>query len=133
MCVLSNTEIVNTLKNMELVKLSQLQLSLIVFTILIVTLGIVGCGGGGDNSGNSGSTVNQSPGGIWQGTITSTDTGTNYQSIGFITGTGELRFLVEDREQTVGQVSVNGTTFSANLTAYAPLGKVFTQNGQPVI
>lgn len=97
---------------------------------ILVAMSLTACGGGGDDGDSS--VVNDSPGGIWRGSVTLTATGATYQSIGLITETGELHFLTTDGEQTTGNVTVSGKTFSANITSYAPLGSVF-DNGSTVI
>lgn len=103
-----------------------IKIAAVVF--LVALLAACGSGGGGDDN-----TSSQSLGGIWRGAVTETDTGTSYQSIGFITETGELRFLTEDGDQVTGNVSANGNQFSGSITSYAPLGYVYVANGLPVI
>src|SRR5690606_17374409 len=97
-------------------------------------LALSGCGGGGSSSSDEDDSAGerQSPGGIWIGDIKNAD-GQIYEAAGLITEAGELRFVAIDEEQTVGTMTVSGSSFSANLTSYAPLGNVFDQNGETVI
>ncbi len=97
---------------------------------------LLACGGGGGGEATdttTNSTATQSAGGIWRGTVTSVINGATYKAIGLITETGEIRFLTDDGEQTLGNVTVDGGAFNASLTSYAPIGTVFAQNNSSVI
>jgi len=85
--------------------------------------------GGGDNAGTPGSTntppvvtlpPNDSPGGIWIGTVTSTQTGEILESIALVTETGKMRLITENSKQIAGDVTVNEKAFTGEITAYAP-------------
>jgi hypothetical protein len=90
------------------------------------------CGGGSSSGGSNTASPAQSAGGIWTGMVTNVD-GTSYDAAGFITESGELRFITDDGEQTTGTITVTGGQHTASLTSYAPFGTVFTQNGVSVI
>lgn len=87
-----------------------------VFTSFVLT----GCGGG-SGGGSSVPTpapiVNSAVGGIWEGLITLTD-GTKYEAAGFVTETGELRFITEDGAQQVGRISSAGSVINGEVTEY---------------
>ena len=104
--------------------------------ILLISLTLIACGGGGGETATtdtSSDTATQSASGIWRGTVTSVIDGNSYESIGLITEAGEVRFITDDGEQTLGNVTVDGSTFNASLTSYAPMGSVFTQNNSTIL
>lgn len=97
----------------------------------VLSFFVAACGGGGGGGGGGGAVAtDESPGGLWRGTVTSVENGTTYQAVALITEAGEARFITSDGEQTVGNIAVDGTSFTATLTSYAPLGSVFSTNGQ---
>ena len=104
--------------------------------ITVMSFLTISCGGGGgsdDNTEDRNVTENDSPGGIWQGKVTFTDTDETNEAIAFITEAGTLRMLSDDGEQTIGDVTVTGTSFTASITSYAPNGMVFDINNSPVL
>lgn len=96
------------------------------------SVALVGCGGGG-GGGSSAPTpapiVDSAVGGIWEGTTTLTD-GTKYETAGFITEAGELRFITEDGAQQVGTISSTGSVINGEVTEYTaiadPVSGTFT-------
>lgn len=102
------------------------------YSVIPFLLVLTACGGGG-GSDSTVSTISASPGGIWEGQITSSSTGESQPSTGFVTESGELRFLTEDSVQVTGSMFIDGTTFSANLVSFAPFGSIFLLNHLNII
>lgn len=96
--------------------------------MMFVSLTLIACGGGGGGTPATDTTATQSASGIWRGTVTSVIDGTAYDAVGLITESGEVIFFTEDGEQTLGSITVDGNEFNANLTSYAPLGTLYSQN-----
>jgi len=94
--------------------------SFLVVTFTSVVL--AGCGGGSGGSSAPASTpiIDSAVGGIWEGTTTLTD-GTKYETAGFITEEGELRFITEDGAQQVGTISSTGSAINASITEYTAI------------
>jgi len=93
---------------------------------------VSGCGGGGGGHSDA-PAKNVSPGGIWKGTVTYTDTGETGQIIGIVTESGELRFVSNDSVQSVGNITTSGANYSGTITEYAPIGQTFGENNLAVI
>lgn len=92
---------------------------------------LAGCGGGGSSSPSTPPPVNTppppppdaSPGGIWQGTQTSS--GQSQQVIGLITETGEFHFIQADGVQYIGALGIDGNAASGTFEAAVPIGEQF--------
>jgi hypothetical protein len=93
---------------------------------------LIACSSGG----GSDDPIENESGGIWRGTVAVADD-SSYEAIGFISEAGELRFLRNDGEQTVGTIQTNGSVgnkaFSGSIKSYAPIGEVYALNGQASI
>ena len=87
---------------------------------LSVLLVLASCGGGGNGSRGD-PQQNASPGGIWDGS----DSANPLPVTGVIDESGNLRFIRSDGLQYVGTVVISGTSFSANIDGYMPLGTAF--------
>lgn len=70
----------------------------------------------------------QSPGGIWSGSIRSSN-GEVFEALGFVTESGEMRFITSDSEQSVGTMTVKNSSFDATLIAYLPVGSYYIDTG----
>ena len=97
------------------------------YLAVIAALTIAACGGGGADGGDNGSDaptpqpVNQSVGGIWEGTDSDGDT-----IVGLVTEDGVFHFI-DPFGQGFGTASVsNGDQVSANYTYVADLGTTFS-------
>jgi hypothetical protein len=77
--------------------------------------------------------ANDSPAGIWIGTVTSIQTGEKTNSIGLVTETGVLRFINDTSVQIAGDVTVTANTFTGEITAYAPYGFFTFSKGEPAV
>lgn len=106
--------------------------NILILACLIALAGCGGGGGGGSSTGTNPPPTNADPGGIWFGTAHNTTAGLTFQLIGVSIGTGEFRFLDDQGVQYFGSIKVSGTAFTGSLTAYAPVGTVFS-NGSPVL
>ncbi|MFD2231322.1 hypothetical protein [Alkalimarinus sediminis] len=95
--------------------------------VAIATLTVTACGGGGGGSAPAATPTvpNAAVGGIWTGITTLTD-GTTFETAGFITETGELRFITDDGAQQVGTITASGNSFTASITEYAEAGSPAT-------
>jgi hypothetical protein len=96
-----------------------------LFTALCLTL-LSGCGGSGSSDAPSSSSGPSTPssasaGGIWRGT----ESVSGLQVIGLVDEAGELHFLRSDNVQYVGNASVSGTSVSANVEGFVPVGFAF--------
>jgi hypothetical protein len=78
------------------------------------------CGGGGSTS-SGGTTPNASPGGIWNGTESST----GLAITGIVDEAGEFHFIRSDSTQYVGTASTAGNAISASFDGYTEVGTTF--------
>lgn len=99
---------------------------------LTTVLLLVACGeGDGDGSDNDSGVVDVSPGGIYDGTVSSETTGEAFTAMGVVTEGGAARFITAGGLQYVISINVDGTDFSGSLRGYAPPGSEFV-NGQSI-
>ncbi len=98
-------------------------------TLIILAFLPTVCFGGGVSSGAQQGphppVMNDSPGGIWDGTLTSNVTAQTFHVLVVVTELGEARFLMEQGPHLFGTVSVNGHTVTANLTGVTAIGVVW--------
>lgn len=102
--------------------------SLFAALCLVSLLSLSGCGGGGGGDGSSSQpppVVNESPGGIWFGTVFNATLGSSWELVGITLNSGESRFIDELGSQFSANISVDGTSFSGSLFAVAPVGSTF--------
>jgi hypothetical protein len=101
--------------------------------LLCVVAAVAACdsgGGGGGVPGNGGGSApplfrgisQESPEGIWEGTLTSTVTSEIFGILGVITESGETRLITDDGSQLFGTVSGSGSAVSGVLTGVTALG-----------
>jgi hypothetical protein len=81
---------------------------------------LAGCGGGSTVGNNTGPN-SASPGGIWRGT----ESVSGLQVTGLVDESGNFHFLRADGVQYVGTASVSGTSLSASVEGFVPLGFTF--------
>lgn len=105
-------------------------LSLFLLSICLIISACEGGGGGGSSSPFTPPAA-QSISGIWIGTFISNVTYRTESVTGLIAETGSARFAsTSTLAQYNGGISVSGNSFSATVTAYAPLGYVFPDGSQ---
>jgi len=128
---------------------------LLILVSLFTFGSLSGCsgGGGGDggvegdsvaaNTNDPGNSVNtppvvtlpanDSPGGVWIGTVTSTQTGESFESIGLVTEAGQMRLITKDRDQIAGNISVTDKSFTGDIISYAPFEFLVYAKGEPIV
>ena len=87
---------------------------------LFVLLSACG-GGGGYHSAMTTPIANASPGGIWNGT----DSSTGLTVQGLVTETGRFEFIRSDGAQFIGTVNVSNFSLSGTVTGFTPIGTTF--------
>ena len=99
-----------------------------LLTISLLGVSLIGfaCGsGGGGGESDSPPPPIQSAAGIWDGTVTSSRSGQAVQIRGIVTQNNEARFVSDESGQYSGSLTVNNSSASGILTAYAAWGYTF--------
>lgn len=89
--------------------------------ILALTLTLSACGGGGGGGASAPPVVNASPGGLWQGT----DSTSNLQVLGIVDESGEAHFIRSDGAQYVATVITSGNNVSGTFQGFTNFGQTF--------